>query len=195
MGCREKYQFCAPGGKRCLPLTGLYAISTSPDNSPSLSPIQQAVFQLFWKIMWAGQLNFQLGFVGRENLVANEYLWDAGFGFWLSARLPNDHWHSEVRNFMNTSLAMMQRSALVFARPPAFDVGPGVSSLEHTITPQDVEIEKLCHKIKARSGSHMSFSVLSLFLTIALGLFLIVSNLMLPQTVAYWERTGKGLYK
>jgi hypothetical protein len=57
-------------------------------------------------------------------------------------------------------------------------------------------MQNLCYKIKARSKSHTSFSVLGLFLTIGLGLFLILSNLLAPTTVAYVQkRYGKGLHK
>jgi hypothetical protein len=196
LGCQERYQFCTPGGKHCSALTGLYGALNETGESLTSNPTQRAVLQLYWKIMWSTQLNFQLGFVGIENLVANEYLWDGGFDFGISASLPPNHWHSEVTNWFNTTLAMMQRQVTAFARPAEFEIGPGVSSLDHIVRPEDPEMQRLCQSTKARSSKHMSFSVVGLSLTLALGLFLITSNLMMPKTVAYIQRrTGKGLHK
>lgn len=195
LGCQEKYQFCNPDQSECTKLTGLYDISP-PDSLPNLNPTQKAVFQLYWKVFWAARLNFQLGFIGRENLVANEYLWDAGFGFGISANLPSDHWHNEVTNWMNTSLAILQRQTITFARPPEFDIGPTVSSLDHIVQSEDPEMKFLCNRVKARSHAHMSFSMLGLCITIFLGLFLIISNLVTPMTVGYLQkRWRKGLHK
>jgi hypothetical protein len=196
LGCQERYQFCLYGDEHCTPLTGLYGISAAPEGSQGLNPTQQAIFKLSWKIAWAGQLNFQLGFIGRENLIALDYLWDAGFGFGASATLPPDHWHREVLNWMNTTLSLAQLSTLSFARVPEFDVGPGVSAHKYVVAPNDTAESQLCHKMKARSAQHTSFSVLGLSLTLFLGLLLIALNLILPKTVAYLQtRTGKGMHK
>ena len=152
------------------------------------------MFQLLWKIAWAGQLNFQLGFIGRENLAAVDYLWDGGFAFGTSATLPPDHWHREVLNWMNTTLSLAQSSPLDFARVPEFDIGPGVSALQYVVPPAEPAGQLLCRRTKARSKQHTSFSVLGLALLFFLGLLLIALNLVLPKTVAYLQhRTGKGV--
>jgi hypothetical protein len=196
LGCQERYQFCTSDEKDCSAFTGLYGISPDPEMSPRLNPTQQAVFQLLWKVMWTARLNFQLGLIGRENLVANEYLWDNGFDLGISATLPPDHWHSEVKNWMNTTLAVIQRTVTTFARPPEFDIGPILSSMDYVVSTEDPELLKLCQKMKARSPIHMSFSVSGLVLILSLGLFVIMLNLMLPKAVAYLQRRyEKGLYK
>jgi hypothetical protein len=154
------------------------------------------VFQLYWKIAWATQLHFQLGFIGRENLVALDYLWDGGFAYERSATLPPDHWHREVLNWMNTTLSVAQSSTLDFARVPEFDRGPEISALKYVVPPAEPAAQLLCHRMKARSKQHTSFSVLGLSILIALGLLLITLSLILPNTVAYLQtRTGKGLHK
>ncbi|KAF2189476.1 hypothetical protein K469DRAFT_761875 [Zopfia rhizophila CBS 207.26] len=196
LGCKEQYQFCTADETQCSPYTGLYGITAEPDLSLNLNPTQKVVFQLFWKMMWGVQLLYQLGFIGRENLAANEYLWDNGFQFGISAELPDNQWQMEVANWMNTTLATMQRTALAYARPPEFDLGSGISSLKHIIPPQTPEAELLCHKIKARSKAHISFSVLGFFLNLGLGLLIITINLALPKTVAFIQkRTGVGIHK
>ncbi|KAF2790202.1 hypothetical protein K505DRAFT_251716 [Melanomma pulvis-pyrius CBS 109.77] len=196
LGCQERYQFCTYNQATCTPFTGLYSISSAADLSPSLTATQKAVFQLYWKLAWATQLNFQLGFIGRENLAALDYLWDGGFGFDISATLPADHWHREVRNWMNTTLAAAQLLTLSFARAPEFDVGPGLSTLKYVVPPSSAAEVMLCSKMKARSRQHTSFSVLGLFALLGIGLLLIVVNLMLPKAVAgIQSRMGRGLHK
>ncbi|KAF2255710.1 hypothetical protein BU26DRAFT_407348, partial [Trematosphaeria pertusa] len=196
LGCTERYQFCASDGTNCSPFTGLYGINPVPEQSPDLNPTQKALFQLIWKIAWFAQLNFQLAFVGRENLIANEYLWDDSFSFRISASLPDDHWQRETANWMNTSLALMQRAAFGFARPPAFDVGPDISVLKHVVEPDDPAMQALCHKVKFRSKAHTSFRVAGLFGLLAAGLAIIVLSVALPKVVAYIQkRSGRGLHK
>jgi hypothetical protein len=197
LGCQERYEFCTYDNKSCSPFTGLFGINaTDPESSPSLNPTQTAVFQLIWNMMRMAQLSFQLGFIGRENLVANEYLWDAGFGFGFSAALPSDHWQREVANWMNTTLSSLQRGTIAYARPPEFDVGPGISSKNHIAPVQDKEMQQLCKKMKARSPIHMSFSVLGLFVTISVGLFLIVCYNVIPKIVgSFQKKTGTGQHK
>lgn len=113
-----------------------------------------------------------------------------------SAPLPSDHWEAEVRRWMDTTLAVLQRAGSVWARPPEFDVGPGISSLKYIISPQDVEGQRLCHKIKVRSTSHASLSVLGLGLTLGLSCFLVLWRWILPPLVSMLQlRSGKGLYK
>lgn len=147
------------------------------------------------------QLNFQLIFVGRENLIANDYLWDGGTQFGLSAALPSNHWQSEVSNFMNVSLASLQRAAPSFAQPPDFDIGnPGGTEnkniLQYIVKPTDPEMQVLCDSIKMRSKAHTSFKTMGLFLLIGLGLFIMLVNTVLPQLASWWQmRTGRGGYK
>ncbi|KAF2186095.1 hypothetical protein K469DRAFT_777276 [Zopfia rhizophila CBS 207.26] len=196
LGCQERYQFCTHNEEHCTPLTGLYTISKEVEILKALNKNQQAVFELLWQVIYGTQLNFQLGFVGLDSLIANEYLWDNGFGFRVSGKLPDNQWEIEIANWMNITLAAMQRSALSYARPPEFDVGPGISSLNHIRPPSTPEAQLLCHKIKARSKAHISFSVLGFFLTLSLGLLIIATDLALAKVVGALQKySGKGLHK
>ncbi|KAF2464785.1 uncharacterized protein BDR25DRAFT_380694, partial [Lindgomyces ingoldianus] len=194
MGCQERYQFCTAGESYCSPFTGIYGID--PANSTGLNPTQLALFKLLWKVGWTIQLNFQLLFAGRENLLANDYLWNDSPDFRLSASLPSDHWQREVANWMNTSLAAIQRQIYTYARPTEFDVGPGIPTLKFIDEPDDEHMKLLCHKIKARSQSHQSFNVQSLFIVLTVTLTIMALNLSLPTIMSYFQkRTGKGLRK
>lgn len=148
------------------------------------------------------QFNFQLIFIGRENLIANDFLWDGGTQFGLSASLSPTHWQSEVQNFMNVSLASLQRAAPTFAQPPKFDVGnPGANAnnkniLDFIVAPNTTQMQMLCDNIKMRSKAHTNFTVLGLFLLVGLGLFIMLVNTVLPPATAWWQvRMGKGGYK
>ena len=147
-------------------------------------------------MVWDSQLNLQIGLIGRDNLVANQYLWDNNFSFGISSDLPDNHWHAEVANWMNTSLAVMQRSAASYARPDDFVSGSGNSSLQYIVPPSDPTMQLLCHKVKMRSSDFTSFSVLGLFLTFAFGIFIITANGVVPLLTAWWQRwSGRGGYK
>jgi hypothetical protein len=196
LGCKERYQLCTEDETQCSPLTGLHNIRADPERFRDLNPNQKTIFDLLWKMVYFLQLSFQLSFIGHESLVANEYRWydspDAG----ISAHLPDNQWQTEVANWMNTTLAAMQRQAISYARPPEFDVGPGVSSLIH-ITAPETEVEKsFCQNMKGRSKAHNSFSVLSFFFIIVLGLVIIITDIVLAKlTASIQKHTGKGLYE
>jgi hypothetical protein len=97
---------------------------------------------------------------------------------------------------MNTSLAVMQRSAASFARPDEFDAGSGISSLQHIVEPTDPAMQLLCHKVKMRSAEFTSFSVLRVFLIFTFGILIMSANGFIPVLTAAWQRrTGRGGYK
>jgi hypothetical protein len=147
-------------------------------------------------MVWSSQLNLQIGLVGRDNLVANQYLWDNNFQFGISSDLPDNHWHHEVANWMNTSLAVMQGLASNFARPEEFVAGSGVSSLQYIAEPDDPNLRLLCHKVKLRSAEFTSFSVLRLFLILSFGILIMVANGAVPSLAALWQhRMGQAGYK
>ncbi|KAH7130676.1 hypothetical protein B0J11DRAFT_504435 [Dendryphion nanum] len=210
LGCHEQYSFCkglSADSQSCTPLTGIFphapadiSLTTASQRTLKanlqLNPTQNAIYDLLWNILWASQLNFQLGFIGQENLIAQEYLWDGGFGFRISANLSPNHWQTEVENWMNTTLAAIQRGTAVFARPASYDLTAGTSSLQFITKPTNNEIAKLCHKVRVRNAGQTSFSVFNMALIIALGLLCIFSDLYLSRLVAcVQESTGRGLHK
>ncbi|KAF1994599.1 hypothetical protein P154DRAFT_501603 [Amniculicola lignicola CBS 123094] len=204
LSCKEQYQMCLNDGTTCSPMTGLYSLDPDREGIKDeekfgglkLNAIQKPLYTLLWKALWVAQLNYQLGFVGRENLVASEYLWDGGFNFGISANLPENHWHTEIGNWMNTSLAMMQRTTLSFARPIEQSAGPDISNVEYFIRPTDSEGSQLCKKMMGKSTAHTSFSVLGLGLAIGVVILVILVNIVLPKLVSYIQkRSGKGLHR
>lgn len=217
LGCQDQYQFCKAESLSsnqittnsvCTPLTGLFKLFPdiflargTPWNGtelPNLNPTQKAVYNLLAKAIAGSQLNWQLGFIGQENLIAQDSLWDGGggFNFEMSAPLPSNQWEIEVMNWMNVSLANTQRSIVAYGRRNEYDVGGGVSSLHYIDQPQDPEMRSLCDKMKVRSTRHTSFSVLAMAATITFGLFCILSNLVVRKLFRCLQRrTGHGNYK
>lgn len=216
LGCQEQYQFCKAGptssdspkadAESCTPLTGLYRLFPdlflakgarwSGTELPNLNPTQKAVYYLLAKTLTGSQLHWQLGFIGRENLIAQDLLWDGGFEFDMSAPLPTDQWEVEVMNWMNVSLANTQRGVVSYGRRGQYDIGGGVSSLQHIEAPQDPSLRSLCDKIKVRSARHTSFSIAAMVITIVLGLLCIFLDIVVRKLFTWFQRrTGHGMYK
>jgi hypothetical protein len=162
----------------------------------NMNPVQLALYYFLAKILSSSQLHFQLGFIGHENLIAQDSLWDGGFGFSLSANLPSNQWEIEVMNWMNVSLSNTQRGTVTYSRPSEFDIGGGVSSLEYMEHPQEMELRRLCEQVKMRSATHTSFSVLAMAVTVALGVLCILSDFIVRRVVFFFQRrTGHGIDK
>ncbi|KAF3004370.1 hypothetical protein E8E13_009864 [Curvularia kusanoi] len=217
LSCQEQYQFCRPDPKSpssktpnpdsCTALTGLFRLypdiflakgsywnGTMLDN---LNPAQSALYKLLGKILSSSQLHFQLGYVGLENLIAQDSAWDGGFGFSLSASLPPDQWETEVINWMNVSLSNTQRGAITFSRPSDFDIGLGSgTSLRYMEAPTEPALRSLCDQVKVRSTTHTSFSVAAMGIIIALGLLCIVADFFVVRslTAAVQRRMKRGLH-
>jgi hypothetical protein len=211
LGCQEQYQFCIANSRHtsseyCTPLTGLYKLF--PDlflakephwngtTIPNLNPTQKGLYYFLAKLMANSQLHWQLGFIGAENLVAREYLWDGGFDMDMSANLPPNQWEIEVFNWMNVSLASAQRGGVTYSRPSEYDVGGGKTILQYIEHPQDPALRSLCGKIKVRSSRHTSFSVFALITTVLIGLSCVLSSFVIRKIFRFLQcRTGHGLYK
>jgi hypothetical protein len=163
---------------------------------PNMNPMQSALYYFLAKILSSSQLHFQLGFIGHENLIAQDSLWDGGFGFSLSANLTSNQWEIEVMNWMNVSLSNTQRGTVTYSRPSKFDIGGGVSGLEYIEHPQETELGRLCEQVKVRSATHTSFSVLAMAVTIALGVLCILSEFIVRRVLFFFQRrTGQGIDK
>ncbi|KAH7066435.1 hypothetical protein BKA63DRAFT_557922 [Paraphoma chrysanthemicola] len=220
LGCQQQYQFCKAGSAdssatpdsankgshSCTPLTGLYRLfpdlllAKGPQwNGTKLSdlnPTQEALYYFLAKTMASSQLHWQLGFIGHENLIAQDALWDGGFGFETSADLPSNQWETEVMNWMNVTLASTQRGTVAYSRPSQYDVSSTNSSLQYIEQPQDPELRNLCGRIKMRSAHHNSFSVFGMAATISFGLMCILCSYVIrPLFTWTQQRTGHGIYK
>lgn len=195
VGCKESYQICTKDEAHCSPLTGLHLIQANSSEFADLNSEQKTVFKLLWEMMYFLQLNYQSFLIGPEFLVANDYRWSARA--FISAALPENQWHMEVANWMNTTLAGMQRQTLSYARPPNFDFEAGViTTSKHMVAPANEVERAFCQKMKARSRAHASFSIIRFLVIIVVGLVIIIVNLSLGKvTAAIQVRTGKGLYK
>lgn len=220
LACQEQYQFCKAGSADssatldpategfhfCTPLTGLYKLfpdllfAKGPQwngtTLTDLNPTQEALYYFLAKIVSSSQLHWQLGFIGHENLIAQDALWDGGFGFKSSAGLPSNQWEKEVMNWMNVSLSSTQRGTLAYSRPSEYDVSSTNSSLQYIEQPQDPELRNLCGNIKIRSARHTSFSVIGMAATISFGLVCILCSYVIRPLFTWMQRhTGHGFYK
>jgi hypothetical protein len=220
LGCQEQYQFCkagsadssatpdpaTKGSHSCTPLAGLYKLfpdllfAKGPQwngtTLTDLNPTQKALYYFLAKIISSSQLHWQLGFIGHENLIAHDALWDAGFGFEMSAGLPSNQWETEVMNWMNVSLSSTQRGTVAYSRPGQYDVSSTNSSLQYIEQPQDPELRNLCGRIKIRSAQHTSFSVIGMAATISSGLMCILCSYAIRPLFTWTQRrTGHGIYK
>jgi hypothetical protein len=161
-----------------------------------LNPTQQALYYFLAKIISSSQLHWQLGLIGHENLIAQDALWDGGFGFRMSADLPSNQWETEVMNWMNVSLSSTQRGTVAYSRPTEYDVSSTNSSLQYIEQPQDPELRNLCGSIKIWSTRHTSFSVIGMTATISFGLMCILCSYAIRPLFTLIQRlTGRGIYK
>lgn len=210
VGCQEQYQLCkedaSPESDSCTPLTGYYSLF--PDLSPtkgsarngttltSLNPTQKSLYYFLAKLMASSQLHWQLTYIGRENMVAQDLLWDGGFAYRTSAPLPSNQWEREVMNWMNVSLTNVQRGAVAYSRPSQYDVGGGNLSVHFIEQPQDPELRSLCDKILMRSSKHSSFSVFAMSATVLVAVLSMLLDRGIRRAFAwYHRRTGHGSYK
>ncbi|KAH6620540.1 hypothetical protein C7974DRAFT_378566 [Boeremia exigua] len=210
LGCQEQYQFCKPGPtppepESCTPLTGLFKLF--PDlflnqgalwngtSLPNLTPAQTAVHYLLGKTLASSQLHWQLVFIGHENLIAQDFLWDGGFGFDMSATLPPNQWHTEVMNWMNTSLATIQRGIPAYARHSPHDLG-SPDALARITAPADAALQSLCTKVRVHSAAHTSFSLVAMAAVLVAGAACILSDLVAHKLFGCVQRrSGHGVYK
>jgi hypothetical protein len=192
LGCLERYQLCSQS--QCTPLTGLYDMN--PENFPlsNLSATQAAVSQILWKAIWAAQFNYGMRILNQEALLAKDFVW--GDQDYRSAPPSDTQWQDEVLNLHNISLALLQRRIVEFASPPDYNIGAGISSSGHIVAPSTEAEQQLCKKIKIRSDTYVSFSVLGFFGTITVGIVIICVNIFLSRVVRWIQRRWKiGKYK
>jgi hypothetical protein len=86
-------------------------------------------------------------------------------------------------NMRNTSMANFQRRIVEYASPPNTQVAPGTSSLSNLVPPNSTAALDLCSQIKVRTTAHTNFSVLGLFLLIALTILVVIINLSITSAV------------
>lgn len=191
VGCTIQYQFCTTSD--CSPLTGFYGITDDSTLSPALSSTQQAIFSLLRKAMWATKLDYAIKILGKEMLLANDYIWDRGF---QSSPLAETHWQSEMLNFHNLSLSLLQRRVVEFASPQDIQVQPGVSALAYIVRPSNPELLSLCNSIKIRTTSYLNFSVLGLALTLTTGSLIVIFDFFLLPIVGNLQNNSvTSLYR
>lgn len=77
LGCVEKYQVCIGGPiGTCSGFTGFYNIPNGNLTIPSAiqNPMQNAIFGIMWKAIWASQVKYLVVLLNKNLLLANNYL-------------------------------------------------------------------------------------------------------------------------
>jgi len=86
-------------------------------------------------------------------------------------------------NMHNTSMANFQRRMVEYASPPNTQVAPNTFSLSNVVPPTSMAARDLCSQIKVRTTAYTNFSVLGLFLLIALTILVVTINLSITSAV------------
>ena len=80
-------------------------------------------------------------------------------------------------------MANFQRRIVEYASPPNTQVAADSSSLSNIVPPNSTASLDLCSQIKVRTTAYTNFSVLGLFLLIALTILVVVINLSITSGV------------
>jgi hypothetical protein len=114
----------------------------------------------------------------RQNPLANNYLWP-DVQRPTPGPIPDIQWQIKLTNLHNISLASLQRSIVEYAVPPNYALKPALNISRYYFPPHDTHAVALGRQVKMRNASHPSFSVLGIFLTIALAGLVVGANLCL----------------
>ena len=157
MARTEPYQFYV--GDVYTPLRAVHQIKAETNNSGllDLTATQRATSNIIWRAMYGAQLYAPITFLDGGVLLANDVVMSPAYR--RSPFLPADHWKREVQNIVNTTLAVLQYSAIDYASPALFrqtDMGSKlVSALEHMVTPTDEDEQAVRSDQGPKQGSYL----------------------------------------
>jgi hypothetical protein len=185
IGCTEQFQFC--NGEKCSPMNGFFALD--PENPPDIefNKLQSATYQLMLTYAGFMQLNNMLQFLRNEVLLASQLVYGSGL---ISSPVEATHWHSEMENLHNVSLAGMQAHAVYHAAPGNVQIKPRMSLHDVIVPETSPEQLVLCNNQKFRSTAYASFNLLGVCLILILSFLIIMLNTVLPTVVGWIQ--GKG---
>jgi hypothetical protein len=185
MACAMQVQYCNPNlpkGERCEPLRGL--------NDPRKTERVKKIFpkdSQFATIKWVDGLwtygiytiSGTLGFIGASALRARYSL---SYGY--SGPLPDNQWQLEAEHWVKGTLASLQDVFVTAANgiPKALEEFRQPPLADETIA------QNLCVNQKIVSTSYSSFNVLGVSLILILGTIVILLDMGLEPTVAWWQR-------
>ena len=192
LGCTEQYQFC--NTTTCRKLAGMYANDTSPYRGLDLTSTQKAIFNLVSSTAESTSFNIGVTFLGSQILRANDMLW-FGDGKTLSSSLPKDQWEKEVVNWSSITLATLQRLVTDFASPSDFYVPTSkgrLSTKDFIKGPQTKGEHAICNSVRIRDPRYDNFDAVGLALILALGLTLVLIDMICLPGGIIWLRRKLG---
>jgi hypothetical protein len=185
MACTQQVQYCNPNlpkDSRCEPLRGVI----DPRKSARVKAIFPSESQ-FATIKWVDNLwtygvytiSATLGFIGASALRARYSL---SYGY--SGPLPDNQWQLEAEHWLKGTLASLQDVFIEAANgmPAALEDFRKPPMANETVA------RNMCVNQKVVSNSYSSFNVLGLSLILGIGVLIIVLDMGLEPSVAWWQR-------
>jgi hypothetical protein len=185
MACTHQVQYCNPNlpeSERCEPLRGL--------NDPRRSERLHKIFpedSHFATIKWANRLwNYgiytisgTIGFIGASALRARYSL---SYGY--SGPLPDNQWQLEAEHWVKGELASMQDVFVTAAN----GIPEVLNDFRVPPMANETVAQNMCVNQKIVSTRYSSFNVLGISLILTLGIIVIILDMGLEPTVAWWQR-------
>jgi hypothetical protein len=185
MGCTQQMQYCNPNlpeADRCEPLRGF--------NDPRRNPRVHDLFpdeSHFATIKWIDSLwtagmytiDSTLGFIGASALRARLSL---SYGY--SGPLPVNQWQLEAEHWVKACLASLQDVFVTAAN----GIPAALEEFRQPPMANETVAQNLCVNQKIVSTSYSSFNVLGVSVILILGFIVIVLDIGLEPTVAWFQR-------
>ncbi|KAF1942114.1 hypothetical protein EJ02DRAFT_466095 [Clathrospora elynae] len=185
MACVQQTQYCNPNlpeAERCEPLRGI--------NHPSKGERVKKIFPTddqFATMAWVDDLftygvytiSATVGFIGASALRARYSL---SYGY--SAPLPENQWQLEAEHMIKGTLASLQ-DAFVEA---ANGMPESLEDFRQPPRANQTMALNMCANQMIVSNNYSSFNVLGLSLILILGIIIILLDMGLEPTVAWWQR-------
>ncbi|KAF2107522.1 hypothetical protein BDV96DRAFT_506035 [Lophiotrema nucula] len=185
LACANQMQYCNPNlpvGQRCEPLRGI----NDPRRSAELKKIfgEGKHFDIlkYADSAWTSaymSMHHLLGFVGASAIKARY-----GLSYGYQGPLPDNQWQLEAEFWIKGTLASIQDAFATAANGPPEEMYEFLDQpLKNDTTPWN-----LCKNQKIVSTKFSSFNVLGISLILLLGIWIIVLDMGLEPTVAWWQR-------
>jgi hypothetical protein len=184
MACTQQIQYCNPNlpeAERCEPLRGFI----DPRRNPRVHKIFPEESH-FATIKWVDNLwtygiysiSSTLGFIGASALRARFSL---SYGY--SGPLPDNQWQLEAEHWVKGTLASFQDVFVTAAN----GIPKSLEDFRQPPLANETVAQNLCVNQKIVSTSYSSFNVLGVSLILILGVIVIVLDMSLEPTIAWFQ--------
>ncbi|EAT82077.1 hypothetical protein HBH56_105310 [Parastagonospora nodorum] len=189
MACTQQVQYCNPKlseGERCEPLRGLFDKKRSGSLAKTF-PSEKALAAVVWADrVWSNTMNLfsdAVFYVGASALRARYSLSGAGSG-----PLPDNQWQIEAEHLQKGCLASLQDAFVLTAH----GVPEALEEFRQPPLANETMPKLICANQRITSNSYSSFNMMGVGLILAIGLLIIMLDLGLAPTLAWWRRHKYG---